>query len=43
MRRAGHVAHVEVLRTECTIVVGNYERKEPLERPRGKWEDTVLN
>jgi hypothetical protein len=41
MRWAGHVAHIWEDRGVHRGVVGKPERKRPLGRARGKWEDNI--
>ena len=41
MRRAGHVEHTGGRKGAYTVLVGKYERKRPLGRPRCKWEDKI--
>jgi hypothetical protein len=41
MRWAGHVARIEEKRNAYMLLVGNPERKRPLERPRLKWVDNI--
>jgi hypothetical protein len=38
MRWAGHVARMGEVRNAYIILVGTYERKRPLGRPRRRWE-----
>jgi len=41
MRWAGHVAHMAASRAIYKVLVGKYEGKRPLGRPRPRWEDTM--
>ena len=41
LRWAGQVARMEQSRNAYRILVGKLEVKEPLGRPRGKWEDNI--
>ena len=38
---AGHVARMEQSRNADSVLVGKPERKRPLGRPRGRWEDNI--
>jgi len=40
MRRAGHVEHIGG-RRRYRVLVGKYERKRPLGKPRCRWEDKI--
>ena len=37
----GHVARMGEWRGVYKVLVGKYERKEPLGRPRRRWEDNI--
>jgi hypothetical protein len=39
MRWAGHVARMGVGRVVCSVLVGRFEGRRPLGRPRLRWED----
>jgi hypothetical protein len=41
MRWAGHVARIGEGRNSYGVSVGKSEGKEPLERPRRRWEDGI--
>jgi hypothetical protein len=41
MRWEGHVERIGKLRHTYNILVGKYERKRPLVRPRSRWEDNI--
>jgi hypothetical protein len=41
MRRAGHVAHMGVVRNTYSIFVGKPEAKRLLGRPRRRWEENI--
>jgi hypothetical protein len=41
MRWAGHVARMGEERKMCLILVGKPEGKEPLGRPRSRWENGI--
>jgi hypothetical protein len=41
MRLAGHLARIGQKRGVYRILVGKYEGKRPLERPRRRWEDNI--
>ena len=41
MRRTGHVARMRERRGIYRVLVGELERKRPLERPRRRWEDNI--
>jgi hypothetical protein len=41
MRWAGYVAHMRARRNACSIMVGNPERKRPVERPGCRWKDNI--
>ena len=41
MRWAGHVAHIRERRGVYRVLVGKFEAKRPLGRPRRKWEDNI--
>ena len=41
MRWAGHVARIEERRGAYRVLVGKPEGKEPLGRPRRRWEDKI--
>jgi hypothetical protein len=41
MRRAGHAERVEEKRGIYRVVVGKYEGKRTLGRPRRRWEDNI--
>jgi hypothetical protein len=41
MRLAGHVARMGERRGAYRILVGKYEGKRPLGRPRHRWEDII--
>jgi hypothetical protein len=41
MRWAGHVAHMGEGRNMYRVLVGKPEGKEPLVRPRRRWEDGI--
>ena len=38
---AGHVARMEQSRNADSVLVGKPERKRPLGRPRGRWENNI--
>jgi hypothetical protein len=41
MRWAEHVAHMRDPRNAYNVLVGKYEGKSPLRRPRCRWEDNI--
>ena len=41
LRWAGHVARMEQSRNAYRVLVGKYEGKRPLGRPRHRWEDNI--
>jgi hypothetical protein len=41
MRWAGHVARMRELRCVYRVLVGRFEGKRPLGRPRRRWEDNI--
>jgi hypothetical protein len=41
MRWARHVARIGEERNACKVFVGNPEGKNPLVRPRRRWEDNI--
>jgi hypothetical protein len=41
MRWAGHVACMAEVKNVCRVLVEKHEGKEPLERPRHRWEDRI--
>jgi hypothetical protein len=41
MRWVWHVARVAARRDAYRVLVGRYEAKEPLDRPRRRWEDNI--
>jgi hypothetical protein len=41
MRWAGHAARMREMRNAYNILVGKFEEKRPLGRPRRKWEVIV--
>jgi hypothetical protein len=41
MGRAGHVAHMGERRGVYRVLVGKYEGKRQLGRPRPRWEDNI--
>jgi hypothetical protein len=41
MRWAGHVARIEEVRGAYKILVGRFEGRRPLGRPRRRWEDNI--
>ena len=41
MRWTGHVAHMGERRGVYRVLVGKFEAKRPLERPRRIWEDNI--
>jgi hypothetical protein len=41
MRWAGHVACMGGMKNSYKILVGKYEGKRPLRRPRHRWEDNT--
>jgi hypothetical protein len=41
MRWAGHVAHMGERRGVYRVLVGKYDGKRPLGRPRHRWEDNI--
>jgi hypothetical protein len=41
MRQAGHVVCIGDRRGTYRVLVGKYERKKPLGRPRCRWEDKI--
>jgi hypothetical protein len=41
MRCERHAAHISEIRNVYTILVGTYEGKRPIGRPRRTWEDNI--
>jgi hypothetical protein len=41
VRRAGHVSLMDDKKNACRLLVGQPERKIPLERPRRRWVDNI--
>jgi hypothetical protein len=38
---AGHAARIGQIKTAYRILIGKYERKRPVGRPRHTWEDNI--
>jgi hypothetical protein len=41
IRWVGHLAQIGETTSACRVLVGTYEGKKPLRRPRHKWEDNI--
>jgi hypothetical protein len=41
-RKAVHAARTAEVRNACKVLVGNPERKRSLERPKSRWEDSII-
>jgi hypothetical protein len=39
----GHIAYMGAIRNQYTILVGKYEGKISLERPRRRWKDNIID